>query len=341
MSLYLKYRPQTFEEVCGQEHVKTILQNQLKSGEVGHSYLFTGTRGIGKTTTARILGRMVNEDGQLTRQELDMNIIEIDGASNNGVENIRNIRQDVNHKPSKGKFKVYIIDEVHMLSTGAFNALLKTLEEPPSHIIFMLCTTESHKIPPTILSRCQRFDLQRFDVEDIYQRLKYIAGQEGIKMDDNAIRYVAKMGKGSMRDAISIFDQVRSFKEDITYADILKILGSVSMDTIVSVMDTISEPSSLLKNLKSIYYSGIDLRQFVKDLYNYANDCLLVRKMGDEAVDYMNTSSEYLETLKKHSPMVDFKFMESLQELDSLLRYSDNEYLLVQNKLLKLGMGGE
>jgi DNA polymerase-3 subunit gamma/tau len=340
MNLAAKYRPQEFEEVCGQEHVKTILQNQIASNEIAHGYLFTGTRGIGKTTTARILARMVNDDGTMTRQELDMNIIEIDGASNNSVENIRNIRQEVNHRPAKGKYKVYIIDEVHMLSTSAFNAMLKTLEEPPAHIIFMLCTTEAHKIPATILSRCQRFDLQRFDVVAIANRLKYIAGQEGIKMDDSAITYIAKLGKGSMRDAISLFDQIRSYKEDITHADILKILGSVGMDTIVSIMDSITDPTQLLKNLKSIYYSGVDMKQFIKDLYAYSNDCLLVTKMGDGAVEYISTSDEFMPQLKKHSSIVNFRFLESLQELESELRYSDNEYILIQNKLLSLG-GGE
>ena len=225
-----------------------------------------------------------------------------------------------------------------MLSTGAFNALLKTLEEPPAHIIFMMCTTDPQKIPATILSRCQRFDLQRFDVKDIFDRIKYIAGQEGIEMEDNALMYIAKMGKGSMRDAISIFDQIRSYKEDITYADILKILGSVGMDTILGVMDNIHDAPGLLKQLKSIYYSGVDMRQFIKDLFNYGNDCLLVSKLGDEAIEYMNSSPEYLEDIKRHSSIVDFRFLEALQELDSELRYSDNEYLLIQNKLLTLGM---
>jgi DNA polymerase-3 subunit gamma/tau len=339
MSLYQKYRPQVFEDVCGQDHVKIILQNQIKNDEISHSYLFTGTRGIGKTTTARILARMVNEDGVLTRQELDMNIIEIDGASNNGVENIRNIRQEVNHRPSKGKFKIYIIDEVHMLSTGAFNALLKTLEEPPAHIIFMLCTTDPQKIPATILSRCQRFDLQRFDVKDLFGRVKYIAGQEGIEMEDTALMYIAKMGKGSMRDAISIFDQVRNYKEGITYSDILKILGSVGMDTILGVMNNIDNPPELLKQLKSIYYSGVDMRQFIKDLFNYCNDCLIYSKLGEESLEYINSSPENLADIKRHSTIVDFKFLEALQELDNELRYSDNEYLLIQNELLKLGLG--
>lgn len=331
MGLYQKYRPKTFEDVVGQQFVKTILTNQILNDSLSHAYLFTGTRGIGKTTIARILARMVNGD-----TSDGMNIIEIDGASNNGVDNIRDIRQDVNYKPSSGRFKIYIIDEVHMLSSGAFNALLKTLEEPPEHVIFMMCTTEPHKIPPTILSRCQRYDLQRFDVKDIYARLVFICGQENLKIEDTALKYIARLGKGSMRDAISILDQVRNFKEDLSYNDVLFLLGSISIDTLVGVMDDFNDGIKVIKTLKEIYYSGVDLRQFIKDLFNYANDSLLVQKLGDAAIEFINTSEDYLPKLREHSKIVDFKFLETLQELESTLRYSDNEYLLVQNTFLKM-----
>jgi DNA polymerase-3 subunit gamma/tau len=339
MSLYQKYRPQTWEEVCGQTYVTKTLQNQIDSEDVGHAYLFIGTRGIGKTTIARIFGRKVNEKYLPEGYDANNNIIEMDGASNNSVEDVRKIRMDVNHKPSIGKYKVFLIDETHMLSASAFNALLKTLEEPPEHIIFCLATTEAHKLPATILSRCQRYDLQRFDTKQIYDRLKYIVDCESIGIEESALKHIAKLGKGSMRDAISILDQVRSFKENLTFKDLLDIFGNVGIDVLEKVMDNLKNPGELMKILKEIYFSGTDMKRFVLDLYNYGNDCMLINKLGKEGMDYTSVSDDYYEGLVKNGVRIKFAFLESLQQLLTDLKYSDSEYQLIQNTLLKLGAG--
>ncbi len=223
-ALYRKWRPQVFADVKGQDHIVKTLQNQIGSGRIGHAYLFCGTRGTGKTTVAKILARAVNcehpVDGSpcgecpSCRQiaaGTSLNVVEIDAASNNGVENIREIREQVQYPPTEGKYRVYIIDEVHMLSTGAFNALLKTLEEPPSYVIFILATTEVHKIPITVLSRCQRYDFRRITLDTITARLKELTEAENMPVEDRALRYVAKAGDGSMRDALSLLDQCAAF----------------------------------------------------------------------------------------------------------------------------------
>lgn len=219
-ALYRKFRPVSFEDVKGQDHIVTTLKNQLKAGRIGHAYLFCGTRGTGKTTVAKILARAVNcehpKDGSPCNEcdtckgilsGTSTNVIEIDAASNNGVDNIREIREEVSYRPTQGKYKVYIIDEVHMLSTGAFNALLKTLEEPPEYVIFILATTEVNKIPVTILSRCQRYNFHRISIDTISARVKELLDKEGVQAEDRAIRYIAKAADGSMRDALSLTDQ--------------------------------------------------------------------------------------------------------------------------------------
>ena len=217
-ALYRKYRPQSFEDVKGQEHIVTTLRNQINAGRIGHAYLFCGTRGTGKTTVAKIFARAVNCENPIDGSPCgecptcrailsgnSLNVIEIDAASNNGVDNIREIRDEVTYAPTEGRFKVYIIDEVHMLSSGAFNAMLKTLEEPPSYVIFILATTEAHKIPVTILSRCQRYDFHRISVDVISERLKELLIQENAQAEDKAVRYLAKSADGAMRDALSLF----------------------------------------------------------------------------------------------------------------------------------------
>ena len=236
-ALYRKYRPSEFEDVKGQDHIVTTLKNQIKADRIGHAYLFCGTRGTGKTTVAKIFAKAVNcehpVDGspcgecqscKAIAAGSSMNVIEIDAASNNGVENIRQIREEVSYSPTQGKYKVYIIDEVHMLSIGAFNALLKTLEEPPSYVIFILATTESHKIPITILSRCQKYDFRRISIETISARLIDLLEQEGVEAEEKAVRYVAKAGDGSMRDALSLLDQCIAFYlgEPLTYDHVLE-----------------------------------------------------------------------------------------------------------------------
>ena len=219
-ALYRKFRPDTFADVKGQDHIVTTLQNQLRANRIGHAYLFTGTRGTGKTTVAKIFARTVNcenpgSDGPCGECRIcraiaagaSMNVIEIDAASNNGVDNVREIVEEVSYSPAEGKYKVYIIDEVHMLSTGAFNALLKTLEEPPSYVIFILATTEVHRLPITILSRCQRYDFKRISIDTIAGRLREVVGEESVQVEEKALRYIEKVADGSMRDALSLLDQ--------------------------------------------------------------------------------------------------------------------------------------
>ena len=223
-ALYRKWRPSNFDEVRGQDHIVTTLKNQIEMNRIGHAYLFCGTRGTGKTSIAKIFAKAVNCEHPVNgspcnecamcravNEQRSMNVIEIDAASNNGVDNIREIREEVAYSPSEGKYKVYIIDEVHMLSIGAFNALLKTLEEPPSYVIFILATTEAHKIPITILSRCQRYDFRRISTGTIAGRLRELADAEGIDAEDAALAYVARMADGSMRDALSLLDQCNAF----------------------------------------------------------------------------------------------------------------------------------
>ncbi|MCI5501454.1 MAG: DNA polymerase III subunit gamma/tau, partial [Lachnospiraceae bacterium] len=244
-ALYRKFRPGEFEEVKGQDHIVTTLRNQIRTDRIGHAYLFCGTRGTGKTTIAKILAKAVNcehpVDGSPCNQcemcrkineQTSMNVIEIDAASNNGVANIRDIIDEVQYSPTEGRYKVYIIDEVHMLSTGAFNALLKTLEEPPSYVIFILATTEAHKIPITILSRCQRYDFKRISIDTIADRLMELMKKEEIEVEEKAIRYVAKAADGSMRDALSLLDQCIAFYlgQKLTYENVLEVLGAVDQE---------------------------------------------------------------------------------------------------------------
>lgn len=249
-ALYRKFRPDNFEDVKGQDHIVTTLKNQIKANRIGHAYLFCGTRGTGKTTVAKILAKAVNcenqQDGspcgecpscRTIASGASMNVIEIDAASNNGVDNIRDIRENVQYPPTEGRYKVFIIDEVHMLSIGAFNALLKTLEEPPSYVIFILATTESHKIPVTILSRCQRYDFKRITIDVIAARLRELVDKEGIQAEEKALRYVAKAADGSMRDALSLLDQCIAFYlgQELTYEHALEVLGAVDME-VFSIM---------------------------------------------------------------------------------------------------------
>ena len=250
-ALYRKYRPSEFEDVKGQEHIVTTLKNQIRAERIGHAYLFCGTRGTGKTTVAKIFAKAVNcqhpvdgspcgecESCKAIAAGTSMNVIEIDAASNNGVENIRQIREEVSYSPTEGRYKVYIIDEVHMLSIGAFNALLKTLEEPPSYVIFILATTEAHKIPITILSRCQRYDFRRISIDTISERLRELMQEEQVEVEEKAIRYVAKAADGSMRDALSLLDQCIAFYlgQTLTYDHVLEVLGAVDTEVFLSLI---------------------------------------------------------------------------------------------------------
>ena len=272
-ALYRKFRPQEFSDVKGQEHIVTTLKNQIKAERIGHAYLFCGTRGTGKTTIAKIFAKAVNcehpVDGspcgecaacQAIAAGNSMNVIEIDAASNNGVDNIRQIREEVEYRPTEGRYKVYIIDEVHMLSIGAFNALLKTLEEPPSYVIFILATTEAHKIPITILSRCQRYDFRRISIDTISDRLLELLGEEQIEAEEKAVRYIAKAGDGSMRDALSLLDQCIAFYlgQKLTYDKVLKALGAIDTEVFSRMLRQILEKNvtQAIKMLEEIVIEG-------------------------------------------------------------------------------------
>ena len=356
MALYRKWRPTTFEDVKGQDHIVTTLKNQIRADRIGHAYLFCGTRGTGKTTIAKILARAVNcehpVDGSPCNEcptckailaGVSTNVIEIDAASNNGVDNIREIREEVAYRPTQGRYKVYIIDEVHMLSTGAFNALLKTLEEPPSYVIFILATTEANKIPVTILSRCQRYDFRRITIDTIAARLSELMEKEGVDVEEKAIRYVAKAGDGSMRDALSLLDQCIAFYlgQKLTYDKVLEVLGTVDTEIFSQMLRTIlaGDVTGSIRTLETLLNRGKELGQFVTDFTWYLRNLLLV-KSADETEELLDVSTENLKLLKEESTMVDdetlIHYIRVLSELSGQLRYAAQKRVLVEVALVKL-----
>lgn len=355
-ALYRKFRPTTFEDVKGQDHIVTTLRNQIKAGRIGHAFLFTGTRGTGKTTSAQILARAVNCEAPVNGNPCgecpmcrsiaagtSMNVIEIDAASNNGVDNIREIVEEVRYSPTEGKYKVYIIDEVHMLSAGAFNALLKTLEEPPSYVIFILATTEVHKIPITILSRCQRYDFRRITVEEIAGRLKELTTAENLSVEDRALRYVATAADGSMRDAISLLDQCVAFYlgETLTYDKVLEVLGTVDVSIFGKLMAHIrnGNVTDALRLLDEIVARGRELTQFTVDFTWYLRN-LLLAKASEELMDTMEIPTDYREEFLKevHANEADrlVRFIRIFSELTNQIRYASQKRVLVEVALIKL-----
>ena len=316
IALYREWRPKFFRDIVGQEHITRTLKNQISQGRVAHAYLFCGTRGTGKTSTAKVLAKAVNclhsEDGEPCGKceictGLDngsiMDVVEIDAASNNGVDNIRELRDDVKYHPSKCRYKVYIIDEVHMLSTAAFNALLKTLEEPPSHIIFILATTEFQKVPSTILSRCQRFDFKRIRVDDIVKRLRKVSEEYGVEVDDKALNLIARNADGALRDSLSIFDQCISMGgKTVKYDDVVSILGITTDEYLFKITDAILEGSvqKCISLIDDLVINGKDIFQFIKDFTMHFRN-LLVSRMGESALDILNVSHETFEALIKQT----------------------------------------
>ncbi len=313
-ALYRKWRPRLWEQVVGQEHVVRTLQNAIRSERVGHAYLFAGPRGTGKTTTARLLAKAVNcLDPQVKNRPCDkcefcqavndgrfLDLIEIDAASNTSVDDVRDLRDKINYSPTQGRYKVYIIDEVHMLSTAAFNALLKTLEEPPPHAIFILATTEMHKIPATVLSRCQRHEFRRIPVKDIVSELKMLAGQEKIDIDDDALLLIARQSTGSMRDAISLLDQLSSMGEHIQLETAQKILGTATNQLVIELVEAILARRTD-QGLESIHHaldSGSDPRQFARQMVDYLRGLLLVR-LGNP--DQVEATPEIRQQMLKHA----------------------------------------
>ena len=355
-ALYRKWRPTSFEEVRGQDHIVKTLKNQINSGRIGHAYLFCGTRGTGKTSIANIFARAVNcehpVDGSpcgecsMCRQIAEgasLNVVEIDAASNNGVENIRDIREQVQYPPTDGRYRVYIIDEVHMLSIGAFNALLKTLEEPPSYVIFILATTEVHKIPITILSRCQRYDFKRISIDTIAGRLAELTQAEQIDVDDRALRYVARAADGSMRDALSLLDQCVAFHfgEKLTYDNVLEVLGAVDNRVFGKLFQAVlaSDTKACIREIEEMIIQGRDLSQLVNDFVWYMRN-LLIAKTTDEPGDMLDMSEENLAVLKEEAAGVDtetlMRYIRIFSELSGQLRYASQKRILVEIAFIKL-----
>ena len=307
MALYRKFRPGEFEDVKGQDAIVKTLKNQISAGRIGHAYLFCGTRGTGKTTVAKIFAKAVNCEHPVDGSPCgecaacraiaagnSMNVIEIDAASNNGVDNIREIREEVAYRPTEGRYKVYIIDEVHMLSIGAFNALLKTLEEPPEYVIFILATTEANKIPVTILSRCQRYDFKRISIDTIAARLRELIDKEQWDVEEKAVRYIAKAADGSMRDGLSLLDQCAAFYigERLTYDHVLEILGAVDTDVFSRLLREIlsMDVSKVIETVDELVMGGRELSQLAADFTWYLRNLLLV-KCSDDMEDVLDVST--------------------------------------------------
>lgn len=355
-ALYRKFRPSEFEDVKGQDHIVTTLKNQIKADRIGHAYLFCGTRGTGKTTIAKIFAKAVNcehpEDGspcgecavcKAIANGNSMNVIEIDAASNNGVDNIRQIREEVEYRPTEGKYKVYIIDEVHMLSIGAFNALLKTLEEPPSYVIFVLATTEAHKIPITILSRCQRYDFRRISIDTISERLKELMEKEQINVEDRAIRYVAKVADGSMRDALSLLDQCIAFYlgQDLTYEKVLETLGAVDTEIFSRLLRQVIDKDIVgaISTIDELVIEGREMGQFVTDFAWYMRNLLLLQS-SDNMEDVLEVSAENLVLLRDEAAMVDgevlMRYIRIFSELANQMKYATQKRILIEIAVIKL-----
>lgn len=355
-ALYRKWRPDTFLDVKGQDPIVQTLRNQIMTQRAGHAYLFCGTRGTGKTSIAKIFAKAVNceqpEEGNPCNQckicrsiasGASLNVVEIDAASNNGVENIREIREQVQYPPTEGRYRVYIIDEVHMLSTGAFNALLKTLEEPPEYVIFILATTEANKIPVTVLSRCQRYDFKRITLEGLTGRLRELSQAESIQVEDKALTYIAKAADGSMRDALSLLDQCVAFHfgELLTYEHVLEILGAVDTAVFSRLFCAIEEgrTADCIYALEEMTVQGRELGQFVTDFIWYLRNLLLLKTAGDTG-DLVDISEENQKQLQKEAQGCDsetiMRYIRVLSELSGQLRYSSQKRVLIELALIKL-----
>ena len=355
-ALYRKWRPDRFEDVKGQDAIVTTLRNQIRSDRIGHAYLFCGTRGTGKTTVAKIFAKAVNcenpSDGspcgtckscRAIAAGSSMNVIEIDAASNNGVDNIREIREEVAYSPADGKYKVYIIDEAHMLSPGAFNALLKTLEEPPSYVIFILATTEVHRIPVTILSRCQRYDFKRISVEMIMERLNELMVAEGISAEEKAVRYIAKTADGAMRDALSLLDQCAAFyfEQKLTYEQVLEVLGAVDttvFSDLLRYLITRNVPDSI-KLVEESVIQGRDINQFVTDFTWYLRNLLLV-KSTEDVEDLLDISAENQLRLKEEAQVIEqdilMRYIRIFSELSDQMRYAVQKRVLLEMAIIRI-----
>ena len=352
IALYRKFRPKTFDEVVGQEHIEKTLKNQIINNRVGHAYLFSGGRGSGKTSTAKILARAVNclnpingepcNECEICKQALEGNLVDItemDAASNNGVDNIRDIREEVEFIPTTAKYRVYIIDEVHMLSTGAFNALLKTLEEPPAHVIFILATTEPQKLPATILSRCQRFDFKRISREDIMKRLKFICEENGTKIEENALRMIANLADGAMRDAISILDRcVSDGDEIITEEKIRELSGVPQFEYLSQMADAIitHNPEAVLKVSQKLIEEGKDINVFLWELIKLIRD-IVIYKIDGNLVAYSEEEKNIINDIfSKSDKQVFLNLIGKLSEVQNNLKWSTEPSIMFETGMIKI-----
>ena len=356
MALYRKWRPSDFDEVRGQDAIVQTLRNQIIYNRIGHAYLFCGTRGTGKTSIAKLFAKAVNCEHpvngnpcntcpscQAINNQSSLDVLEIDAASNNGVENIRDIREQVQYSPVEGRYKVYIIDEVHMLSSGAFNALLKTLEEPPSYVIFILATTEKHKIPVTILSRCQKYDFKRISVDTITNHLVSLMEKEQIDVEERALRYIARAADGSMRDALSLLDQCIAFYlgQTLTYDNVLEVLGTADTSVFSTLLRNILRHDSIatLDVIDTMITEGRELSQFLSDFLWYLRN-LLILKDQEGAEESLDMSRETISALKEECAMVDttalLRYIRLLSELSNQIRTATQKRVLLEVGFIKL-----
>lgn len=359
-SLYRKYRPITFAEMFGQGHIVKTLSNQIAQDALTHAYLFCGTRGTGKTTSAKIVARAINCESRVDGIEpcnvcasceaifknRSTNVIEIDAASNNGVDNIRDIIEEVKYPPTEGKYKVYIIDEIHMLSIGAFNALLKTLEEPPQHVIFILATTDPHKVPATIHSRVQRFDFRRVEVKEIADNLAVYATKENITIDEPARLFIAKMAEGSVRDALSLFGQVIAFygQEAITEADVRQLIGAVDTSVLFELTEAIINQSvgEAMGIIQTINDQGRDLVSLVGEMVGYLRN-LMVAKYTKDSHQLLLSSEQMNQLMGQGQRLTDAeitRMLDMMIELASKMRYEKSQRVLLEVTVMRLCVGG-
>lgn len=356
LALYRKYRPKTFDEVVDQKHITQTLINQITTDKIGHAYLFCGSRGTGKTSTAKIFARAINcetpingsacgncEACKALSQGNNLDVLEIDAASNNGVDEIRELREQVKYPPVTGRYKVYIIDEVHMLTPSAFNALLKTLEEPPKYVVFILATTEAHKIPATILSRCMRFDFKLVSTDEIAKLIARILTDSNIKFEDKAVQIIARAGDGSVRDALSIADMVISYSGgNMTYDNVVKVVGSIEKEKLYNIVQNVLEKNigGVLEELDRCLGEGKPPLVLSKELISYFRDLLVIMTLNEEkAKEMVIVPSDVFSNMKKQAVKENYSTIisaiECLSTVEQDLRYSVQPKIVLEASLIK------